>query len=270
MRFFVDPKLPFKLLQLDGVNSMIVSSPWLVSALHRTKLAKRHDYILKEKSQPPQTPLQNWNGSKIGINSNMHVMWLSTWVYAKLKPCAFWGGVEMLSFKAKFGSTFVCVENKCFVWRRCHLFWLGMRFASHRIAFDSRVAQKYTRSWKSLQPSEFRWTVHFLAIKNSSWWFQPLWKTLVMLDHLPNFRSENKNYLKPPTRKPSSKQPSICGDKAAKCITSGRNARPKVVFSKSQAHRWHHGWRSPWVSIGFLHSLQLTARTWKLMVGIQS
>lgn len=78
MRFFVDPKFPFQLLRLDGVNLMIASSPWLVSVLHRPRLAKRHDYILKEKSQPLQTPLQNWNGSKMGINSNMHVMWLST------------------------------------------------------------------------------------------------------------------------------------------------------------------------------------------------
>ena len=32
----------------------------------------------------------------------------------------------------------------------------------------------------------------------TSWWFQPLWKIFVRLDHFPNFRGENKTYLKPP------------------------------------------------------------------------
>ena len=31
--------------------------------------------------------------------------------------------------------------------------------------------------------------------KNSSWWFQPIWKIVDKLDHFPNFRSENKKYL---------------------------------------------------------------------------
>ena len=30
------------------------------------------------------------------------------------------------------------------------------------------------------------------------WWFQPIWKIFVKLDHFPNCRDENKNYLKPP------------------------------------------------------------------------
>ena len=32
----------------------------------------------------------------------------------------------------------------------------------------------------------------------TSWWFQPIWKILVKLDHFPNFRGENKKSLKPP------------------------------------------------------------------------
>ena len=32
----------------------------------------------------------------------------------------------------------------------------------------------------------------------SSWWFQPLWKILVKLDHFPKVRDEHKKYLKPP------------------------------------------------------------------------
>lgn len=143
MRFFVDPKFPFQLLQLDGVNSMIASSPWLVSVLHRTRLAKRHYYILKEKSQPLQTPLQNWNGSKMGINSNMHVMWLSTWVYAKQKPCAFWGrwnavlwnpNLVQRSFVSK--TNVLSGEDVIFFVSACVL---------HLIELLSRVAQKYTR-----------------------------------------------------------------------------------------------------------------------------
>ncbi len=31
-----------------------------------------------------------------------------------------------------------------------------------------------------------------------SWWFQPIWKILVKLDHFPRDRGENKKYLKPP------------------------------------------------------------------------
>ena len=34
--------------------------------------------------------------------------------------------------------------------------------------------------------------------KVSSWWFQPLWKPLVKLDHFPRDRGENNKYLKPP------------------------------------------------------------------------
>ena len=34
----------------------------------------------------------------------------------------------------------------------------------------------------------------------ASWWFQPLWKIFVKLGIFPNFRAENNNYLKPPTR----------------------------------------------------------------------
>ena len=32
----------------------------------------------------------------------------------------------------------------------------------------------------------------------SGWWFQPIPKILVKLDHFPSFRGENKKYLKPP------------------------------------------------------------------------
>ena len=35
---------------------------------------------------------------------------------------------------------------------------------------------------------------------NFSWWFQPIWKILVKLEIFPNFRAENKTYLKPPPR----------------------------------------------------------------------
>ena len=33
-----------------------------------------------------------------------------------------------------------------------------------------------------------------------SWWFQPIWKILVKLDHFPRDRDENNKYLKPPPR----------------------------------------------------------------------
>ena len=29
-----------------------------------------------------------------------------------------------------------------------------------------------------------------------SWWFQPIWKTQVKLDHFPNFRGENRHFLR--------------------------------------------------------------------------
>ena len=38
--------------------------------------------------------------------------------------------------------------------------------------------------------------------EKTSWWLnQPLWKILVKMGILPNFRGENKTYLKPPTRR---------------------------------------------------------------------
>ena len=33
----------------------------------------------------------------------------------------------------------------------------------------------------------------------TGWWFQPLWKILVKMGIFPNFRGENKKYLKPPS-----------------------------------------------------------------------
>ena len=44
----------------------------------------------------------------------------------------------------------------------------------------------------------------------SSWWFLPIWKILVKLDHFPNFRGENKTYLKPPTSFGVQKKPRQC------------------------------------------------------------
>ncbi len=34
----------------------------------------------------------------------------------------------------------------------------------------------------------------------SSWWFQPIWKTLVKLDHFPRFRGENKKIFETTTQ----------------------------------------------------------------------
>ena len=34
----------------------------------------------------------------------------------------------------------------------------------------------------------------------TSWWFQPIWKILVKMDHFPKVRGENKQYLKPPPK----------------------------------------------------------------------
>ena len=34
----------------------------------------------------------------------------------------------------------------------------------------------------------------------ASWWFQPIWKILVKVDHFPKVRGEHKRYLKPPSR----------------------------------------------------------------------
>ncbi len=39
-----------------------------------------------------------------------------------------------------------------------------------------------------------------LTQSSSSWWFQPIWKILVKMDHFPNFRGEHRTYLKPPVR----------------------------------------------------------------------
>ena len=39
-----------------------------------------------------------------------------------------------------------------------------------------------------------------VSFESSSWWLnQPIWQILLKLDHVPNFRGENKKYLKPPT-----------------------------------------------------------------------
>ena len=54
-------------------------------------------------------------------------------------------------------------------------------------------------SWGSMK--QMRWTIEKNAWKTSlsGWWLnQPIWKILVKLDHFPNFRVENKKYLKLP------------------------------------------------------------------------
>ena len=47
-----------------------------------------------------------------------------------------------------------------------------------------------------------RYLRHTLKTK-TTWWFQPIWKTWVKLDHFPQYRDEHKQiqYLKPPPRK---------------------------------------------------------------------
>ncbi len=42
-----------------------------------------------------------------------------------------------------------------------------------------------------------RWQPFFVGPKSTktSWWFQPIWKILVKLDHFPKVRGENKQYL---------------------------------------------------------------------------
>ena len=59
------------------------------------------------------------------------------------------------------------------------------------------------QTWKndgSLLESEVAISTNLWGINMSRWWFQPIWKTLVKLDHFPNFRDNNKKYLKPPPR----------------------------------------------------------------------
>ena len=49
----------------------------------------------------------------------------------------------------------------------------------------------------------------------SGWWFQPIWKILVKMGIFPNFRGENKQYLKPP--------PSECIENNMKCSLVSSN-----------------------------------------------
>ena len=45
-------------------------------------------------------------------------------------------------------------------------------------------------------------TYDFGWVAISSWWFQPIWKIFVKLDHFPKDPGENKKCLKPPPRYP--------------------------------------------------------------------
>ena len=60
-----------------------------------------------------------------------------------------------------------------------------------------------------MRPNDWKWASKWLLLSNviyiryqlfSGWWFQPIWKILVKLDHFPNFRDENKKYFKTTTQ----------------------------------------------------------------------
>ena len=65
-----------------------------------------------------------------------------------------------------------------------------------------QVAKRPQKERIVLQPSILR---YYDSFREASWWFQPIWKILVKLDHFPPGRGENKNHLKPPPRRVCSK-----------------------------------------------------------------
>ena len=67
---------------------------------------------------------------------------------------------------------------------------------------DSHLQQKALKSKRSvelyvLSNGDGTWRG---GKSSTGWWFQPIWKILVKLGNFPNFRGENKKYLKPPRR----------------------------------------------------------------------
>jgi len=86
----------------------------------------------------------------------------------------------------------------------------------------------------------YAWTFPAFGSKNlvrtkesSSWWFQPIWKILVKMDHSP--RGENKKYWKPPPSHESLKQ-NNCSTDASAWLESMRTKQKHI---KNQCHqRW--------------------------------
>ena len=64
----------------------------------------------------------------------------------------------------------------------CFLFWHC--WISNMISETKIPNALYIRKW---------WNI-------TSWWFQPIWKILVKLDHFPGDRGKNKKCFKPPPR----------------------------------------------------------------------
>ena len=74
------------------------------------------------------------------------------------------------------------------------------------------MVQKSQNKWVALQPGTLPVVLGAANFNNideivsrnhtwlAGWWFQPIWKILVKLGIFPNFRGENKIYLKPPPR----------------------------------------------------------------------
>ena len=80
----------------------------------------------------------------------------------------------------------------------------------------NRVNCSVQRELQQKNPTHNKKNRHFLALPfnipgtlgwpgcfdwKTSWWFQPIWKILVKLDHFPRDRGETKKYFKPPPRK---------------------------------------------------------------------
>ena len=94
----------------------------------------------------------------------------------------------------KLGSMLRKGINRCGKTINCIILSNCLFFSNQKIQVAANII-----SIKVPKKEETEYTLHG---EIGTWWFQPVWKISVKLDHFPNFRDEQK-FLKPAPRNPS-------------------------------------------------------------------
>ena len=145
------------------------------------------------------------NGQKITNLQNLQRFWKkNTNKITRKKPhnlknngqsCIRSNRIDSWCWKSlKLGSMLRKGINRCGKTINCIILSNCLFFSNQKIQVAANII-----SIKVPKKEETEYTLHG---EIGTWWFQPVWKISVKLDHFPNFRDEQK-FLKPAPRNPS-------------------------------------------------------------------
>ena len=102
---------------------------------------------------------------------------------------------ELLVFELSWNCTIFCLSRTPLL---AHLELCGTTHGVPHMLHLTFLLASHLGGGTKIPWKTHRWRLS--SFTKPSWWFQPLWRIFVKLDHFPNFRGENKKCLKPPPR----------------------------------------------------------------------